>query len=68
MQPQGLEAIALPMASPRLPRLSSLVLIVSSLPVLHGVPFLLVLATDRCEAREPARSPTRSSLVEGDCR
>ena len=43
------------------------VLITSSLPVLHGVPFFLVLATDRCAAREPAGSPTKSSLVKGGC-
>ena len=68
MQPQGMTAIALPMAPPRLPRLSSLrCLLCLRSQFLHGVPFLLVLAADRCAAREPAGSPTRSSLVKGDC-
>ncbi len=65
MQPQGMTG--LPCRSSSTAAFLTAVLIMSSLPVLHGVPFLLVLATDRCAAREPAGSPTRSSLVEGDC-
>jgi hypothetical protein len=66
MQPQGMTAIALPMAPLAYRGFPRCGAYMSSLPVLHGVPFLLVLATDRCAAREPAGSPTRSSLVEGD--
>jgi hypothetical protein len=58
MQPQGMRALALPdSSSSSTATYLTAVLIISSLPVLHGVPFLLVLATDRCAARELAGSP-----------
>ncbi len=57
MQPQGVPAIC-PADSPSSSTATYLLrCLLFRLPVLHGVPFLLVLATDRCAARDPAGSP-----------